>query len=219
MTEGLILLALAWTGYFALHSLLASLGCKQWVERRWPALGGRYRLWYNALAAILLVVPLGLTWALQGPLLWHWSGTGKWVAWAVTLVGLAGFVAATRYYDMAAFMGLRGGAGGAEDGSQPLRISPLHRVVRHPWYFFGLLILWSRPMDAAWLVSALCITAYAAVGSHLEDRKLVVLYGDAYRRYRRQVPGLIPLPWRWLDRRSAAALETMAAPLNRSAHR
>ncbi|MEJ2687541.1 MAG: hypothetical protein P8124_10105, partial [Gammaproteobacteria bacterium] len=79
--------------------------------------------------------------------------------------------------------------------------------------------LWSRPMDAAWLVSALCITVYAAVGSHLEDRKLVVLYGEAYRRYRRQVPGLIPLPWRWLDRRGAAELEALADPLSRSAHR
>ncbi|MGA7800843.1 MAG: hypothetical protein WCC36_08520 [Gammaproteobacteria bacterium] len=211
MTEGLWLLALAWSVYFAIHSVLASLWCKRWIEGRWPGVGRRYRLWYNVAATALLAVPAGLIWSQQGPLLWHWTGLGKWIADAAALLGIAGFVATTRYYDMGAFMGLRVSADTAADAAQPLRISTLHRFVRHPWYFFGLIILWSRPMDAAWLVSAVCITVYAAIGSQLEERKLVALYGDAYRQYRRRVPGLIPLPWRWLDRQGAAALETIAA--------
>jgi protein-S-isoprenylcysteine O-methyltransferase Ste14 len=72
--------------------------------------------------------------------------------------------------------------------------------VRHPWYFLGLVILWTREMDAALLTSAVVLTLYLAIGARLEDNKLVTLYGESYRRYREKVPGLVPLPWRHLSR-------------------
>jgi protein-S-isoprenylcysteine O-methyltransferase Ste14 len=59
-------------------------------------------------------------------------------------------------------------------------------------------------MNAAMLVSALAITIYFVAGSWLEERKLIAIHGDTYRRYRERVPGLLPLPWKWLGRDEAA---------------
>lgn len=206
-----LLLILAWLAYFAIHSLLASLRCKQWITRHWPFIGQRYRLWYNLVATVLLGAPAGLSWSHPGSLLWHWTGVERWVALAAGAIGITGFLVATRSYDMRTFIGWDSTPEPAVETVPPLRISALHRFVRHPWYFFGLLILWSFPMDTARLIGAACITLYVIVGSRLEERKLVMVYGNAYRQYRRKVPALVPLPWRWLDRESAAALEVLAA--------
>lgn len=61
-------------------------------------------------------------------------------------------------------------------------------------------------MNAARLVSALAITAYFVIGSRLEEQKLIARFGEAYRRYRDRVPGLLPRPWRTLRREDARRL-------------
>jgi protein-S-isoprenylcysteine O-methyltransferase Ste14 len=58
-------------------------------------------------------------------------------------------------------------------------------------------------MNAAWLVSAIAITLYFAIGSWFEERKLIAIHGDAYRRYRDKVPALLPLPWKFLSAEEA----------------
>ncbi|NMF91155.1 methyltransferase family protein [Aromatoleum petrolei] len=202
-------LVAAWALYGSIHSLLASFTAKEFVARRWPAAAHAYRLTFNAVAALLLVPPAWLTFALRGPLLWEWSGIGAWLANAVALGALAGFLWTTRHYDMDSFSGLaqwRTRTHSPADQEGRLHLSPLHRIVRHPWYFLGLLILWTRDMDAARLTSSLCITAYLWIGSLLEERKLLALHGARYARYRAAVAGLIPLPGRILTRAQARAL-------------
>lgn len=206
----LLLLTATWGGYFALHSLLASHAMKAEVARRWPRFARRYRLFYNTVALVTLVPVLALMASTPGPWLWRWHGAWGWLADALALCALAGFVWSARYYDLGEFAGLRRAcADGPATGG--LRISPLHRHVRHPWYSLGLVLIWTRDMDAAWLVSALAITAYLVVGSRLEERKLVAEFGEAYRAYQRRVPGLVPRPWRRLTPAEGRELEALAA--------
>jgi protein-S-isoprenylcysteine O-methyltransferase Ste14 len=42
------------------------------------------------------------------------------------------------------------------------------------------------------------MTLYFFIGSQFEERKLIRYHGEQYRRYRELVPGLIPLPWKYL---------------------
>ena len=106
-------------------------------------------------------------------------------------------------YAMNDFLGL-GVLGGAKHIERDVfRLSAAHRYVRHPWYSFGLVIVWTRDMNAAMLVSALAITIYFVAGSRLEERKLIETHGDTYRRYRERVPGLLPLPSKRLGRAEA----------------
>jgi hypothetical protein len=57
--------------YFALHSVLASLGLKRLVARERTQWLPAYRLAYNILAVLLLVPPLAPTYMDRGPWLWE----------------------------------------------------------------------------------------------------------------------------------------------------
>lgn len=209
-------LVLAWAGYFALHSLLASRRVKAAVARRWPARVRAYRLAYNGIAVALLLPLAGLVGWLDGPTVVAWTGGAWWLAQAAAIAALAGFVVSLRGYDMDHFLGLRqlGQRAAITDGGvepwEPLRITGFHRFVRHPWYFFGLVILWTRDLHLAGLVSAVAITVYLVVGSRLEEGKLVQAYGTAYTDYRRRVAGLVPLPGHHLSPAEAAELARRA---------
>lgn len=191
-----LLIALAWGGYGGLHSWLASRRVKAWAARCWPAWLGSYRLTYNLLAAGLLIPLLVATERADDVWLWRWQGGWAWLAHAVTLVVIAGFAWSSRAYDMQEFLGVNTAAAPAPR----FGLSPLHRCVRHPWYFLGLLWLWTRDMDSARLTAALVISIYVWLGSRLEDAKLEEQLGAAYRSYRARVPGLLPRPWRCLNR-------------------
>ncbi len=202
----LAVILLAWLGYFVLHSLLAASGIKLWVGRRWPQFMPGYRLAFNAIATLALIPVLWLVYGTESAWLWQWRGPWAWVANGVALLAILGVVAAARAYDMGEFLGLRQLSEHANDVPQTFTVSPLHRFVRHPWYCIGLVLVWTRDMNEPLLVSALAISVYLFVGSWLEERKLIDSYGETYRRYMAAVPGLIPLPWKYLSADEAAAL-------------
>ena len=203
-----IRLTVVWLAYFALHSTLASLPAKRWVAAAFPRLMPFYRLAFNALAILLLTPLLWLTYRDPGVLLWRWSGPLGWLANGLALAALGGFWDTTRSYDMQEFLGLRqwrGHVARVED-QEHFHLSPYHRFVRHPWYFFGLVLLWTRDMHALPLVSTAMISLYFLIGSKLEEKKLLAYHGETYRRYMARVPGIFPLPWKILSAREKEEL-------------
>ena len=208
------LLSFFWLTYFLVHSALASLRVKHWFALRHPKSARFYRIAFNLVSLFLL---LPILWQMDrdpGPVWWTWRGCEAWLANGLALAAIAGFVVSLRHYDGKEFMGLRqmqtdqgdfANAAAIEDREE-FRLSPFHRHVRHPWYFFSLVLIWTRDMNGAMLASAVLLTLYFIVGSRLEERKLMTFHGDVYRRYVRRVPGLIPLPWKSLSKAEAAAL-------------
>ncbi len=217
--DKLALLVMSWIVYFTIHSILAGTTAKGWVVRHWPHLMPVYRLSYNAIALVLLLVPVTLIYQINGEYWWRWTGAVWWVANGVALMAGLAFLWSLRYYDGATFVGWRQASRGLPRAEDPgaLQLSPFHRIVRHPWYFFGLVILWTRDMNTPFLVSAITITLYLWVGSRLEERKLVYYYGEAYREYRKRVPGLIPLPGRTISAKDADRLMRSSLASNESA--
>lgn len=207
----IVLLAFFWMGYFFLHSALAALTVKDKVASTWPQLMPYYRLAYNLLASLLLLPILWLTYHDPGPMLWRWQGAAAWLANGLALAAIVGFLQSLRSYDMQEFLGLRQlqlNLRKVED-QEHFHLSPFHRYVRHPWYFFGLVLLWTRDMNATTLLSGVFITLYLVIGSRLEEKKLLVYHGDTYRRYMERVPGLIPLPWKTLTEKEAKTLSKL----------
>ncbi len=202
----------AWLAYGVWHSYLAAPGVKAWVGRHWPGLARRYRLYFN-LMALLCLWPVWLVQnPLHGPLLWErpW-----WLAALLNVLALGALWGAwqtAKVYNMREFLGLRP----AQAGPVRFSLSYWHRWVRHPWYFFALILVWTRPMDGASLVSALCISAYFVLGSRLEEQKLLAELGAPYRRYQALVPGLWPWPGRVLSAAQAQSLcaDAQAAPVS-----
>jgi len=68
-------------------------------------------------------------------------------------------------------------------------------VVRHPWYSDGILTGWVRPLDTAAIVTNLILCGYFVVGSLLEERKLIVQFGQQSRDYQKRVLMLLPIKW------------------------
>lgn len=211
--HSLVPLGLGFIAYFVMHSLFASLWLKQKVQQCWPGFMPAYRLVFNLVSVILLIPLLWLMHQNPGPLVWQWPGLTSNLMQTLTIAAILGFLWSLKSYDNMVFLGWtqwRNRHMGSTDPDS-LSISTLHRFVRHPWYFFFIVILWAQDQHLAQLIVYGLITAYFIVGSRLEENKLITHYGEPYREYCRRVPGLIPLPWRWLNKQEADQIEKSAA--------
>ncbi len=188
------------------------MAVKQWATERQPRIAPLDRLVYSILALVLLVPPVGWTHRLRDDLIGVWDGVWGYAAQALLLMALAGFLGSLRYYGMKIFLGLQQWRQRRSNPGDPgpLCLSPLHRSVRHPWYSLGMLIVWTPDIDGVWLASALLITGYFLIGSRLEEQKLLIHYGEVYRRYQRRVPAFLPWFGRTLTRDEARALTALA---------
>jgi protein-S-isoprenylcysteine O-methyltransferase Ste14 len=203
-----MLLTVVWLAYFAFHSLLASLQVKGWVSRQWPDFMPVYRLTFNFIAILLLAIPVWVMYTGDKTMVWQFTGWSWWLTNGLAILTIVGFMISLRYYDGQEFLGLRQLREREKriEDQENLHISPFHRYVRHPWYSFALVLIWTRPMDSLMLVSAVFLSLYFFLGSRLEEEKLKSYYGDVYNNYIKRVPGLIPLPWKYLSKTEADEL-------------
>lgn len=193
----MILLVCYWTAYFSIHSLLSMRRLKKKVSDLRP--GFPYRLAYNILATILLFPGAWLLWGHPWTVLWTFQGFWKYLAYFMQFLAFSGFLFSLKYYDMKAFIGLM-----PDEGS--FAISPFHRHVRHPWYALALVMIWFSDMNSGRLATAIMVTIYFFLGSKHEESMLIERFGKSYASYRVRVPGLIPLPWKYLTKEEAESL-------------
>ena len=68
-------------------------------------------------------------------------------------------------------------------------------ITRHPWYVAVFLLLCAGDLYLGVVIVNIVLSTYLLVGTLLEERKLVLEFGDKYRDYQRNVSMFIPLKW------------------------
>ncbi len=124
----------------------------------------------------------------------EWFAPPLSLVWWLPLGGAAMlFVLGARAFDLWVFLGLSQLRARKDASPGTLVLRGVLRHVRHPWYSATILLMcaWIDGTDVS-LVMRLVLVAYTIVGTLLEERKLVSEFPDAYPRYQREVPMLLP---------------------------
>lgn len=181
-----------------LHSVLAADRVKARLRRRFGSLYDRgYRLAYN-LISVLTLLPL-LAVAADNPGTVLYRIPAPWVYLTLAAQALAGLLilVALLQTGLPRFLGLRQLLEPDRQPRAQLQVTGVYRWIRHPLYTSGLVVIWLSPlMTISLLVLYLGFTAYIWIGSRIEEQRLETDFGEAYRRYRRQVPAFLPVPGR-----------------------
>jgi len=190
--------------YVAVHSWLASQRMKDWTRQTLgPATGRWYRLAYNVVGGVTLLPLLAMLAWLPDRVLYTLPSPWLWLALLGQLLAAAGILYGVWLTNVWHFLGLCqlfSWDVTRQNCQPPLVVRGLYRWVRHPLYFWGLVLIWLTPqMTVNRLALFAVFSIYLYVGTFFEERRLVAEFGDAYRAYQRQVPRLIPTPWarRW----------------------
>ncbi len=205
-TTHFFLLSGLWIGYFLIHSILASHRFKAWFNKRYHHLAHTYRLIYNLSSAALLLPMMYFIYFVPSEQIITWPPPVSYVANLIALIAMMGFIYSFKFYGGMDFSGINQFKNKTNHETGDFVISPLHRYVRHPWYLFALMIIWTRDMNAHFLISACWMTAYFFIGSYFEEQKLQRQFGERYSQYMTKVPGIIPSFKRYLTPDDAASL-------------
>jgi methanethiol S-methyltransferase len=202
------ILAALWIAFCVLHSALISVTFTNFLKRK---LGGSYRfyrLFYNIIS-IATFFPIAIyTFLIREQPFFVWNGYLLPLKYLLLTVGILLFMSGFRHYSfsqLAGFSQIREGANQRlVSKTGELSSRGILGFVRHPFYAAGFPLIWARDIDITVLIAGIILSAYLIIGTILEERKLMLAYGDAYRDYQQRVSMFFP--WNFIKGKLALLL-------------
>jgi methanethiol S-methyltransferase len=194
---------LGWVLWCTLHSALISTTVTEYLKKRLGPSFRFYRLFYGVVSLTTLLPLLYYVNSIRPAPFFRWDGILIIIQYSLLLAGIYLFIAGGRHYSWATLLGISQIR--AEQTDSPssdgdtFAASGIHNVIRHPWYLAGIMIVWAQDLSLPVILNNIVISVYFIVGSFLEERKLVLEFGEKYREYQRTVSMLVP--YRWLKTR------------------
>jgi protein-S-isoprenylcysteine O-methyltransferase Ste14 len=192
--EALIVNLLLMSLFAVQHSIMARQAFKQWWTQFVPH--SVERSVYVLLASLALIL-LFWQWRPMRGIVWEVADPAAATALiALSFVGWLLVLTSTFLINHFELFGLHQVAANLAGKTLPeprFKTPVLYKIVRHPIYLGFIVAFWAAPvMTVGHLLFAAVTTAYIFVGIFLEERDLVGLFGEEYKRYRAQVGMLIP---------------------------
>ena len=176
------------------HSVMARKQFKRWWTQFVPK--SVERSTYVLFASLALVL-LFWQWRPMPALLWRIADpslavvvTGlAFVGWLIVLTST--FL--INHFELFGLHQVASHLAGSPMPAPRFRTPLFYQFVRHPIYLGFVIAFWAAPiMTVGHMLFAMVTTAYILVGILLEERDLIDVFGDDYRRYRDRVSMLVP---------------------------
>lgn len=190
-----LLIVSMWIAYCLLHSFLISTSFTNLMTRLLKDYYAFYRMFFVIISVVLLIPLIGYTNQLDNNIIITYSLPSNIIRYALTLGSLLMFFWAFFFdYDSLSFFGIRQLLNFGKKTNPPgeLKRDGLLGVVRHPMYFALIVYLWCQVFTMADIIVNIVLTIYVIMGTILEEKKLILEFGDAYIKYQQEVPMLIP---------------------------
>ena len=179
--------------FFLQHSGMIRQGYSRWSSKFVPS---HYQGAIYAIASGVVLLALVIFWQESSLALISMDGILRWGLRAVYCLAILGFVwgiLALGSFDGLGIRPILDRLRKSRSSPMPFTVRGPYCWVRHPLYLFCLLLIWAYPdVTADRLLFNVLFTVWIVVGTILEERDLVVAFGDAYRDYQREVPMLFP---------------------------
>ncbi len=192
-----ILIASLWAGYCALHSYLISISFTNLISGFLKKYYAYYRVFYVLISLVLLIPLINYTSQPDDKVIITYGPVLNIIRYTLISVSLSVFFWAFLFsYDFLSFIGIRQVLNliktGKRDQLKDIKRNGLLGIVRHPMYFALIIYLWCQTFRMADIAVNVILTIYIFIGTILEERKLVLEFGDTYIKYQREVPMIIP---------------------------
>jgi protein-S-isoprenylcysteine O-methyltransferase Ste14 len=193
--------ALLWDGmlsilFFIQHSGMIRTSFRTWLA---PIVPRHYHPATYAIASGIALTAVVLLWQPSQTVLYQAEGMLRLLARAISILAIVGFlwgVRALGNFDTFGLNPIRAYLHGKQLRAPNVIIRGPYLWVRHPLYFFMLVLIWSFPdVSLDRLLFNVLWTPWIVLGTYLEEKDLVAEFGEKYRHYQKTVPMLFP--WRF----------------------
>ena len=186
-----------WTAYCVLHSFLISPSFTKFISGLLKKYYAFYRLFYVLSSLILLIWLIDYSSQFDNEIIISYTSPLSVIRYALMYGSLLLFFWAFFFnYDSLSFFGIRQilnfGKVLTINHDMSIKRNGLLGVIRHPMYLALIIFLWSSIFTVIDLIINILLTFYVIIGTILEEKKLVLEFGDAYKKYKQEVPMLIP---------------------------
>jgi protein-S-isoprenylcysteine O-methyltransferase Ste14 len=191
-----ILLVVLWITFCAMHSALISTTFTNILKQKVGNAYRFHRLFYNIFSIVTLIPVVLYTLSIKQQPFFVWDGYLLPLKYILMATGIIFFIMGAKRYSFSQFAGIRQIGKGIDqkliNKTGKLSSKGILGAVRHPLYAALFPLIWARNIDITFFIVNIMLSAYLIIGTILEERKLVLEFGDTYREYQQKVSMLFP---------------------------
>jgi len=187
--------------FFIQHSLMIRNSFRRIAMTKLPA---HFHGWIYTIASALVIFVLVIFWQSSELTILQAGGGWRLLLRGIFMVGAVGIVwsvLSLNSFDAFGTGMLRAHVKQVKTVSSPLAFKGPYKFVRHPIYFFILIMIWSYPdLTLDRLIFNSLFSFWMVLATFWEENDLKEEFGEEYRHYQKMVPMLIP--WKlstWID--------------------